>query len=260
MPLSKCLHPVRVKTNKGDYQYVPCGKCEACRSLQAFTWKKRLDAEVQSNHWTLMFTLTYDENHLPFVFVDTNGKVEYHHLESHPTMSVSSDVLKDLDKYYKLINNRDGKLPYYKVPVICHYDVQDFIKRLKFYAPKIRWFISSEIGPTTLRSHYHGLLFFNEYDPEIVKTYIYKAWSKCDWSLPENQESIHLTTKTSYCTSYVACVQSLPLIHSFERFAQFRYTSNRPPIGSFVYSQSNISAYERAEIDAVPLAASDNKE
>lgn len=220
------------------FRYCPCGKCEACRSLKSYQWKKRLDSEMSCNSYTLAFTLTYDEAHRPNVLVDSNtGHIDYCHFEDKPTLFAPPDVVASLSKY-KL--RRDGK---YLVPVVCHYDIKEFIKRLKVYAPHIRWFIQSEIGPTTLRPHYHGLLFFSLYEPEYIKSCIYKAWPKCNWSLPEHQKSIHTCNSTAYCTAYVASVLVLPKFHNYGRFAQFHYASTRPPIGELSYSSDDLRKY-----------------
>lgn len=243
MPISKCLHPVRVKMHDNSFRYVPCGKCEACRSLQSYVWKKRLDAEMTTNVYTLAFTLTYDDFNLPFVLVSpADGRCEYFHIETKPTLLVSKEAVNSLYGIYKL--RRDGR---YKVPVVCHYDLQLFIKNLKLYASKIRWFIQSEIGPTTKRPHYHGLLFFSDYEPEYIKESIYKAWTKCDWSVHEHRDSIHLCHTASYCTSYVASCLQLPAFHQYGRFAMFHYCSTRPPIGSLSYSSEEMSKYQNGE-------------
>lgn len=245
MQISKCLHPVRVMRPDKTFNYVPCGKCEACRSLKAYQWKKRLDSEMSSNVYTMAITLTYDQRSLPTITLHSDRTITYNFLESKREFSVPLDVYQDLSNYpdiYKI--RRDGN---YIIPVVSHTDLQTFIKNLKFYAPSIRWFIQSELGPTTLRPHYHGLLFFSEYEPEYIKASILKAWPKCDWTVREHQDSLHLTTSSSYSTSYVASVLSLPKIHNYGRFATFHYSSNRPPIGSLSYSSEDIKQYERGE-------------
>lgn len=255
MQISKCLNPVRVRKPDKTFQYVPCGKCEACRSLKAFQWKKRLDSEMSSNVYTMAITLTYDQRHLPTILVHPDRTITYNFLESKREFSVPLDVYQDLSNYPTIYKKRrDGN---YVIPVVSHTDLQTFIKNLKYYAPNIRWFIQSELGPTTLRPHYHGLLFFTEYEPEYVKASIFKAWDKCDWSIREHQDSLHLTSSTSYSTSYVASVLNLPKIHNYGRFSTFHYASNRPPIGSLSYSSDDIKRYERGE--AIDVARYDIK-
>ena len=198
MPLSKCLHPIRVMDKiTNEVHFVPCGKCEACRSLKSFVWKKRLDSEMKSHHYTMAITLTYDDAHVPFVNVHRDtGFCELNYLEKSPTLFVPKEIIDDLGQYYAV--NKDDT---FTVLTVCHYDLQLFIQNLKFYAKNVRWFIQSEIGPSTFRPHYHGLLFFSEYDPEFIKACVFKAWQKCDWSLRQHQDSIHLCYSTSYCTS-----------------------------------------------------------
>ena len=59
-------------------------------------------------------------------------------------------------------------------------DIQLFIKRLrKVFAPtKIRYYLVSEYGPTTLRPHYHCLFFDLPCDLLYLKDSISQAWGK----------------------------------------------------------------------------------
>ncbi|UPW40882.1 replication initiator protein [Sigmofec virus UA08Rod_6396] len=70
-----------------------------------------------------------------------------------------------LSSFFVTLTYRNESLPVKDgIPVLCKRDVQLFMKRLrKIYSNygKIRYFLLGEYGPTTLRPHYHALLFFD---------------------------------------------------------------------------------------------------
>lgn len=66
MHLQQCLSPVRI-FNKyaNEFQYVPCGKCEACRNARSSYWVQRLREERKAWKYCLFVTLTYSPDSLP---------------------------------------------------------------------------------------------------------------------------------------------------------------------------------------------------
>lgn len=108
---------------------VPCGKCIGCRLDYSRRWADRMMLELETNPKAIFVTLTYDDDHLP-IRCDDDGVV------------IGATVLKS--------------------------DVQDFMKRLRrsydgkdgHPGPvKIRYFLASEYGPSTLRPHYHAIIY-----------------------------------------------------------------------------------------------------
>ena len=70
MRLSNCEHPKLVYSKATDsYVRVACGKCATCCNTRAKRWINRLDAESNSHRYTFMVTLTYDDEHLPSMFL-----------------------------------------------------------------------------------------------------------------------------------------------------------------------------------------------
>lgn len=56
-------------------------------------------------------------------------------------------------------------------------DIVKFVKRLRYYLEprKIKYFVTSEYGPTTLRPHYHAILFnISKHDEATINS----AWTK----------------------------------------------------------------------------------
>lgn len=142
----RCLNPIQIRNPKwldGDaaasrWLSVPCGKCEACKMKRRKDWTFRLQQESKHSVSQLFVTLTYDETFLPY---DENGLAH--------------------------VSKRDCQL---------------FLKRLreivrKVSDVKLRYYLCSEYGPTTLRPHYHLVLF--NFPVDVLKAYdtILKAWS-----------------------------------------------------------------------------------
>lgn len=106
---------------------VPCGKCMACLKDYQNSWSVRIQEEFRNYGYGYFFTLTYNDDTVPTV-VDTDS----------------------------------GRL----YQSVCKSHVQDWIKRFRTrlsrktgQAKEIKYFITSEYGPRTLRPHYHGVIF-----------------------------------------------------------------------------------------------------
>lgn len=96
----------------------------------------------------------------------------------------------------------------YRIPYVCNRDLDLFLKRLRSYYPneKLRYYAVSEYGPTSLRPHWHLLLFSNsERFSQTVCENVSKAWSygRCDVSLSRGFAA-------SYVASYVNSFVALP--------------------------------------------------
>lgn len=108
------------------------------------------------------------------------------------------ELLSILEKVKHNIPNR--------IPYVCNRDLDLFLKRLRSYYPdeKLRYYAVSEYGPTTLRPHWHLLLFSNsERFSKTVCENVSKAWSygRCDASLSRGFAAPYVA---SYVNSFVA--------------------------------------------------------
>lgn len=113
---------------------VPCGNCIGCRLEYSRQWADRCMLEVQYHGRCCFVTLTYANTHVPQrLFVD--GK-----------------------------SNKTGV-----ALSLCRRDLQLFFKRLRkaFPSCRIRYFGCGEYGPSTLRPHYHIILFGIDFDDII---------------------------------------------------------------------------------------------
>lgn len=110
----------------------------------------------------------------------------------------AKDLLSILNKVKHDVPNR--------IPYVCNRDLDLFLKRLRSYYPdeKLRYYAVSEYGPTSLRPHWHLLLFSNsERFSQTVLENVSKAWSygRCDASLSRGFAAPYVA---SYVNSFVA--------------------------------------------------------
>lgn len=133
----------------------PCGTCIGCRLDYSRRWADRMTLELDHTKKGIFVTLTYDDNHI--------------------TRSVLSDN-------YTLVYS----------------DLQAFFKRLKDHCSRlfpgvdIRRYAAGEYGDTTLRPHYHAIVFgidlndlpdlqqigFNEFhQPIFACAWLARIWS-----------------------------------------------------------------------------------
>lgn len=105
---------------------VPCGNCMACRLEYSRQWANRCMMEAMYHDSCCFITLTYDDLHIP-------------------------------RRRYRVSGSQRFSVAY----SLSQADLQKFFKRLRkrFPAACIRYFGCGEYGPTTLRPHYHVILF-----------------------------------------------------------------------------------------------------
>lgn len=124
-----CLFPRKNKnfesiTYKYGIKEFACGVCPECLSKKSRYWALRAAFEAKNNVGC-MITLTYDT----FVY-DENGNII-------------------------------GENPVNPNIPLCKADVQNFVKRLRYFYPKnnIKYIAAAERGKRTNRAHFHLLLF-----------------------------------------------------------------------------------------------------
>lgn len=148
------------------------------------------------------------------------------------------ELLSILEKINHYVPNR--------IPYVCNRDLDLFLKRLRSYYPdeKLRYYAVSEYGPTSLRPHWHLLLFSNsERFSQTVCENVSKAWSygRCDVSLSRGFAA-------SYVASYVNSFVALP-----DFYTQMPKVVRPKSFHSIGFTESNLFPREVrvAEIDEV---------
>ena len=118
---------------------IPCGQCIQCRIRQREDWTTRI--ELEARQWkpdeVWFITLTYDDEHVPGLILNTG------------------EVVRKAQYTWK-----PGKDRPESVQSLWYPDIQNFLKRLrKAYRGQLRYFIAGEYGEQTARPHYHMILY-----------------------------------------------------------------------------------------------------
>lgn len=133
-----CLKPISIQVRSNPFKKAysiaaPCGKCVNCLKDYQNMWYIRLTEEAKRHSHVLFITLTYREKS------NVYGK-----------KTVPCYVDTSSGEVYRTVNKKH-----------C----QEWLKRFRTYLSrnykdvKFKYFLTSEYGPTTLRPHYHLLLF-----------------------------------------------------------------------------------------------------
>lgn len=236
-----CLSPIEIPVDKKRpwlkrTRLVPCGKCEVCCQQKANKRAQKIinDQVRDGSHLTMFVTLTYDNEHVPYVrkseSVGARSLFVYRGSDIigyvRPSCMQSNDLfLKDgyrnpvqrLKPLHKRVKGRSIVYDSDKVGVLQYGDLQKFLKRLRInlirkHGIKIRSFFSvSEYGSTTCRPHFHLLIQCRRQDYTTIEHCIYSSWTFCDWDKLDDPIEIAKNAAT-YVSGYVAKSSALPLL------------------------------------------------
>lgn len=240
--LLSCLHP-RVVVNPYTHQRmtVPCNQCAGCRSKRQAIWKQRLQAECQCWPYTAFVTLTYSEDACPRFVRDIENQCYVD-----PVTGECADYsdLITTDKDFQFLCDSP------ELRVLRKRDVQNFMKRLRkiLYTNipnneynKVRFYAIGEYGETTLRPHYHLLLWFSsKWFARHLEKVISSAWSLRGVSLGITDASFVCNDACGYVTSYTTGHYSLPQIYGHKIFRPFSLCSKCPPLGSLFVDEQEV--------------------
>lgn len=218
-------------------------------------WVQRLQDEKRCWKYCFELYLDYNDDFLPsFDFGSDGALVErqerfYNVSDDSVITSLPLDFIDELDEFEKdyvldRLNDHYTGLPHPSVR-----DIQLFKKRLNKYVRtftgnyrSFRSAIAAEIGPTTFRPHYHGILYFNDSRlSDKLSSLCRKAWSDGN-----GNQLGHCYTRPdrggvcSYVASYIVRPTDLPALYSVAPFRPFFLCSRHPPIGSLLESTEEI--------------------
>lgn len=246
-PSEKCYNPQRI-VNKYTHEvlYVECRKCPYCLHKYATDLTSRIVRECKQHKYSLFFTLTYDNEHLPVMVRQCEHVWKLENRDEKRDGSVRSRYL-----FF-------DKTPDYQFPqkmstdcfaVVCKEDIQRFLKRLRSKIDydyelsqeqkTLRYFICSEYGPCTKRPHYHGILWTD--DPTICRDLprlIRSTWTLCDPSRIDAQ--LVSGSAPEYVAKYVAGNSNLFEVLRTKYTKPFHLASKNPVIGSFKTTREEI--------------------
>lgn len=251
-----CFNPIHVVDEQKDI-IVPCGKCDGCLLHKANEWSMRCGMEIEDTPYSIFYTLTYSNKYLPKLYPYISNKLENEfflswfsdHRDNVRFNGVSDVVRRDsviLHRSYPSIDitNWDN-VKYPSIPYASKRDIQLYFKLLRKdlvdngFKPDsnggfFRYFIISEIGPSSNRPHYHGLIFCQskEVADYLLSCGLYKSWQMC---LPQRFfPYAHYCDSgaSGYVTQYLTCVADLPRVFiENKEIRPFRLASKSPAIG-----------------------------
>lgn len=268
-----CYNPIHVVDSDKDI-IVPCGKCDGCLLHKANQWSMRCGMEIEDTPVTIFGSLTYSNKYLPKLVqfqsasLKTLGNVRsdgYRDLildykvswYSDNPLNIRFNGVRDvprcdgiiIDRNYASIDvvNWDNR----NYPVINYAskrDIQLWLKLIRkdlddygIYKDKrvlergyFRYFIISEVGPTTFRSHFHFLIFCQsqEVASYLLECSLYKNWQMCSEDRFVPYCHICDSGARGYVTQYLTSFSNLPKVfRENKEIRPFRLASKSPGIG-----------------------------
>lgn len=220
----KCYRPFVY----GDL-YLPCGKCDACLANKKINKLARIS---RCNMRGVFFTLTYDNDSVPFV--TGRSKLVFR----------KSGVVITPDLFAGKRDNLEMDMPSTPQMVLLKYDITNFIKRLRKKLHEefpetcslpLGYFICGEYSPVPKsRPHFHGLLFCDcaalfdkktasfrwlRWDYPRFAEYISACWPYCsEHRLTRYTSEIISGAAADYCSKYIS--KSYGDRHLFAPFAK----------------------------------------
>lgn len=223
-----CVSPVLIKTSSGDIRRVPCNNCIDCCNKKATRNNLLCICEGEHYKYTMFVTLTYDRHSVPVARLERcEDGFQLRNLTQRLDGLFEDNIIwtgvlpkKDLLNLNTLFN--ENRFKYFKrgeIPFSCSYDVQCFIKRLRYYIEqaeyipegekKIRYFAALEYGPKSFRPHFHILVYTNSTALQcILDHFVHKAWSfgRCDVQLSRGDAG-------QYTAQYTTGNTLIPAVH-----------------------------------------------
>lgn len=150
-----CSHLITIKNPQtGEHIQVPCGHCIGCLVDMQSEWATRMTIELKSQpaRPAVFITLTYNDENLPTE--EVNEKTG----EIFQQPSVNK---KHVQQFIRLLRQKVNRLK----------------KQGKWtgWQGAIKYFITSEYGPTGGRPHYHGIIYgLTKNDAELIT----ETWNK----------------------------------------------------------------------------------
>lgn len=283
MVVSPCLHPKRVyNATLGYHMNVNCGRCEACLVNNGRSLTDRVNDRFLTFRYRFMFTLTYDNAHLPLAKYDplvdsyvSSRDADYNGV---PYSVHMHDIIRWHNSNFV---NKQVSL-YGGVPVLSHRDFILFKKRLRKnlykklgYYEKNFVFICGEYGPAEYRPHGHGL--FGTNDPvarDCFAECVREAWKVCDQVSDRGVKSdigfiyvkeCFTSGATDYCAKYLSCTTHLPFFLSKSVFRpfhsrlsnDFQYKYNTREFFDRLPVEKSVRRVSTSKIDTNPVTYSD---
>ncbi|QCS37202.1 replication initiation protein [Tortoise microvirus 68] len=218
--------------NIGDVIYLPCGHCIGCRLDRSRQWADRCMLELEYHESSYFVTLTYNDEHVPI-------------------SSYCSDLeTGEASKSFSLRKR--------------HFQL--FMKRLRkrFSNDKIRFFACGEYGETTLRPHYHAIIFGLRLDDLVpfsnsnrgYQYYTSASFEKC-WTEDDSSIGFCLLGEVTWETCAYTARYIMKKLNGAQAVyydlvniePEFTLMSRRPGIARQYYDEHKDDIYEHEYIN-----------
>lgn len=240
-----CKKPIRIKNPyTDDYMFVPCGKCEGCLIERSNNLSRRVTTEISNHPYNIFFTLTYDNEHLPYLELK-DGVCEsitnvcsvrfdpLTHKKYIEYNSVPLDVCFDILPDYQPTGMKKKC-----VGVLYKPHIQKFMRSLRdsltlYYGKRKKfftYFVVGEYGTKYRRPHYHGIFHVDSWEiADHIKKLIPETWLFCSH---DRIESKYLDgEKFGYLSSYISGRRDSDGVLSTRLFREFHLYSRTPLYG-----------------------------
>jgi hypothetical protein len=250
-----CFHPVHVVDDTKDI-YVPCGKCDGCLLHKANEWSQRVGMEMETTRYNIFFSLTYSNEYIPKLiksdfysdslspFWYSDNIYNWRYDGNKKVRRFDRIIFDDYNFPFIPLKNSDFKC----IPYLSKRDLQLWLKSVrtdicktygksKSKSNNFRYFIIGEIGPTTFRPHYHGIIFCEskEISSYLLSCSLFENWKMCDKSRFEPYAHFADSGARGYVTQYLTSNSDIPKVYNeIKSIKPFRLSSKAPGIG---YSQ-----------------------
>lgn len=264
--LVKCINPRVIKTIYGEPRTVPCGKCKACLNSRTSRLSLLCQQEASHSRYTFFSTLKFSNDHVSCMsyslefddgsddgFINISPLADDKPFSAPDGGSVSFPITRQAADYFvgalaKAKNAMPGHFTFTRVST-----AQKFLKRVRKYIhshniynenESLRYFIVSEYGPVTLRTHLHCLFFTNsDFVAKILRQAIRSSWpfGSFDFSLSRGGCA-------SYCSGYVNSFACLPSFYRLKEIRPFVLKSIRFGFG---FDKSLFDSHTRKSLDDI---------
>lgn len=261
----------------GDNLFIKCGHCESCQMEKSKKNLSRiLNHEADHDYYRLFVTLTYSNEYVPYVSLfdlDLSGHtfdirrmyntyevknrygVRRYRVPAVDPVGVIELDDKKKNRYFDF-DKLNSLYPLQEFPqsgcfgVLWHDDFTRFIKRFKIYMKryynidlynenKMSFYKIGEYGPTTMRPHFHAILYFpSDFARHYgaLKRAIIKAWPFCSPSEWKTNIKIAYSGQ-NYVSKYTVRPSEYPDFLAINRISQ-KPTFSR----GFGFGRSSFSA------------------
>lgn len=181
-----CKTPKRIRNlYTKEWMFVPCGECECCQIQKSIGKSSRLSNELSNYGISLFITLTYTNEHIPFIVDNSHFLCRCEIIEGR--LSVRLEQRFDYPFKVSRCIPLNGKFDCVAdgvnyLAVIYKKDYQNLFKRIRKHGIKFKYFICGELGSLSKRPHFHAIIRTDtESESRDFERLLRDNWKLHDW-------------------------------------------------------------------------------